>query len=338
MAVRKAKRRLTAATGTQNPNSEKSEPGDRSIVESPRSFLVPKHHTFLPKHHTTRFEIAMKRSLLSLAKRIARPLMRIDLIWEITKRFPRHEFFMHVRNSVVHKNVRQKIAPVLQSLEVQQGPFAGLRYAETSSVGSTLWPKLMGTYESELLPTFQEIRNRNYDSIVDVGYAEGFYLIGLGRLFGDAKLVGFDVEPEAQRLCRLNANVNGISAERLQLLGGFDADDFETVLDRDALVVVDCEGFENEVIDSVSCEQIARADWLIETHDHLVNGTTEKLRQRLVTTHDVVEVETDEDFETKRQLLPAKVRDTCNRYEQEAIVTEGRLAKQSWIFATRRAA
>jgi hypothetical protein len=105
-----------------------------------------------------------------------------------------------------------------------------------------------------------------------------------------------------------------------------------------SLVIVDCEGVENEVIAGLTEEQASCADWLIETHDHLVPGTSERIKRTLGKTHELVELSTDPDVRSKCRILPLAIRETCDRYAQEALVSEGRMASQSWIFASRRTA
>ena len=281
----------------------------------------------------------MKNPLLSIARRITRVLMKNDRMWEIAQHLPGQDFFFHQRNPVIRKRAQRECSSLFKDGKVMAGPFAGMQYAKVASVGSMLWPKLLGTYESELRPCFEAIsKNQNYRRIVDVGFAEGFYLVGLGRMFHDAHLVGFDVEEEAKELCEANAIANGIDQNRLSLFGGFEANEFREALDEETLVVVDCEGFENDVIECLSSEDLGKADWLIETHDHLIRGTTDRMILAFRDTHHVTEVTTDDDLQHKRELLPESVRGQFNQYIQEALVSEGRKAKQSWIFATRNAA
>lgn len=273
----------------------------------------------------------MKRS-------VARLLMRSDWAWEFSRRYSTSPIWLHQRSSLVRKSVRKKCDAILKRREVVDGPFAGLKYAESASVGSTFWPKLFGTYESELTGIFRSFASRSYDAVVDVGYAEGFYLLGLGRLFQQARLVGFDPEQEAKRLCTANAGTNQIAAQRLSLLGAFDPEAFGKHLGQRTLCIVDCEGVENEVVQSTTTQQRKHADWIIETHDHLVPGTSARLQSWFEPTHDLQWIHTDQSLEPKLKLLPSDVTSVCDRYEQEAIVDEGRLASQSWLVATRRAA
>ena len=281
----------------------------------------------------------MQRPLASLARRLIRFTMRSDRIWELARRLPFRDYCQHQRWSIMQKRARRKFAPYIERAEILSGPFQGLQYAEQTAVGSSLWPKLVGTYESELQPILQEISQTDYRRIVDVGYAEGYYLVGLGRLFRDAELIGFDIETEAERLCRANAKINGIEDERLRLFGAFDGETFQQTLDDDqTLVVVDCEGTENAVISGLKRDQLAAADWLIETHDHLVPGTTDRLWKQLRDTHQLRKIETNDDLEGKLQLLPESIKRGYDTYVQETLVSENRKSRQFWIFAQRKAA
>lgn len=260
-------------------------------------------------------------------------------MWELAQHIPGQAFFLQQRRPVIRKRAERECAPLLNRLEVLSGPFQGMRYAESATVSCALWPMLMGTYESELRDCLKSLQqNAQYRRIVDVGFAEGFYLVGLGRMFQDAELVGFDLNEDAKGLCHANASINGIEPSRLKLHGGFDADTFRNELNEDSLVVVDCEGFENDVIESLDPEDFQKADWLIETHDHLVDGTTQRMTLAFRDTHDVVCLETDDDESEKVELLPDFVRQQHNQYVQEALVAERRSAKQYWIVATRKAA
>ena len=281
----------------------------------------------------------MKRHLLSLAKRITRVFMRSDRVWEIARNMPGKNFFSQQRSPVIAKRAARQCKNLFVQQEVLTGPFAGMQYANPAAVGSVLWPKLLGTYESELRPCFDSVaKKKDYDRIVDIGFAEGYYLVGLGRIFRDAELVGFDVEDEAKQLCRANAELNGIEESRLKLFGGFEPNQFRETLSDQSLVVVDCEGYENDVIECLSSDDLQKSDWIVETHDHLVSGTTERIKLAFQDTHDVVEVTTDTNLENKTCLLPESVKNEHNHYLQEAMVDECRKAKQSWIYATRKAA
>ena len=62
--------------------------------------------------------------------------------------------------------------------QVSQGPFQGMRYLALAYCSEVL-PKLVGTYECELIPGIEAICQAGCDRIVDIGAAEGYYAVGM---------------------------------------------------------------------------------------------------------------------------------------------------------------
>ena len=62
--------------------------------------------------------------------------------------------------------------------QVQSGPFRGLSYLPYAT-GSALLPKLVGSYEDHLHEVFATVLQNKYDVVVDVGCAEGYYVVCL---------------------------------------------------------------------------------------------------------------------------------------------------------------
>ena len=71
----------------------------------------------------------------------------------------------------------EKMTPIVSSLKVLNGPFEGMQYPNFESYGSASWPKLLGTYESELTNAILAKKDTDYSSIVDIGCAEGYYAV-----------------------------------------------------------------------------------------------------------------------------------------------------------------
>src|SRR5438445_9468790 len=74
------------------------------------------------------------------------------------------------------------------------GPFQGLTYVSTAR-GSSIGPKLLGTYEIELREVVEEIIRRGYKTIINIGAGEGYYGVGLAKRMPDARVICFDAEP-----------------------------------------------------------------------------------------------------------------------------------------------
>lgn len=151
-------------------------------------------------------------------------------------------------------------------LVVQAGPFKGMKYVPIIP-NHALIPKLLGIYEQELHPCLAGILERGYDVVVDVGSAEGYYVVGLARLLPRALIHGFDIELRERQLCRAMAAANGV-AERVTVEGRCDPAVLQSLIERRTLVIVDIEGAEIELLDLARAPKLAAADLLVEIHDH----------------------------------------------------------------------
>lgn len=170
-------------------------------------------------------------------------------------------------------------------LKVQAGPFAGLLYKK-SSAGSSLLPKLIGSYEAELASTIEEIAGTAYEIIVDVGSAEGYYAVGLATRVQRARIYAFDTDPYARHLCREIARLNSVS-DRVVVKGRCDPKVLQGVLKGRALVVCDCEGYEFELLDPAKAPALQTADILVELHEWCHPDLSDSIFRRFSATHSI---------------------------------------------------
>jgi hypothetical protein len=173
---------------------------------------------------------------------------------------------------------------------VASGPFAGMTLVEGASWGDgDVAPKLLGVYEQELHALIETASQRSYGAIVDLGCAEGYYAVGLARLFPDTIVYAFDTNLDALQIAKLASSVNGV-ADRI-VFGGFC--DQEALLNlckahHSLLVISDCEGYEVELFsDHHVRDALDRSDLIIECHDKLVARCTEKLTEAFRSSHKV---------------------------------------------------
>lgn len=175
---------------------------------------------------------------------------------------------------------------------VQDGPFKTMRYVP-QAVGSTLVPKLLGSYEAELHPTLQTIIERNYKTIIDIGCAEGYYAVGLALKNSATKVHAFDIDDRAKQLCQNMAELNGVAArvviesecthQKLQALGG-----------ERCLIICDCEGCEFELLQPSHISNLKYCDLLVELHETIKPGVTNEMLDRFGQTHDISLVDSHE--------------------------------------------
>ena len=163
---------------------------------------------------------------------------------------------------------------------VAEGPFKGLVYPNLQSHGSSLLPKLLGTYESELHSTFLKWENTGFNRIVDIGAAEGYYAVGLAMIFPNSRVSAYDTSREARELCKQMAETNGT----LDRTGIYETCTATTLLDEDfsggGLIICDYEGYEGELFDEDVATHLKNCHLIVELHDSPRDG--DKIRSKLL--------------------------------------------------------
>lgn len=172
---------------------------------------------------------------------------------------------------------------------VQAGPFKGMVLPnEVPLHEGDFCPKLLGTYEAELHHALFSAVEKKPSLIVNIGCAEGYYAVGMARLLPQARILGFERDDNARRVCHLAAELNGV-AHRVSLGGNCASQDLCEILSRekDAFLLLDCEGEEETILDPSIIPQLAETDFIVECHDMVVPGVTARLLDRFQHTHNV---------------------------------------------------
>ena len=212
---------------------------------------------------------------------------------------------------------------------VLSGPFVGMNYVP-QAVGSAFVPKLLGSYEAELHGVMEQILAADYAVVVDVGCAEGYYANGIARRLPSAYVYAFDTDPEARQLCESMAALNGVQ-ERVTVRGKCEPGGLNALLAGRSLIICDAEGFETELLRPELAPAMARADILVELHDHLEPGITPLLLKRFGETHQATLINAKERDPNDYPLL----RFTEAKSRQLA-VSEFRPSGQQWAFLKSR--
>jgi hypothetical protein len=147
---------------------------------------------------------------------------------------------------------------------VRSGPFAGMVYP--LEVATSRWsvPKLLGSYESELHPFLETVGKRSYDCVIDIGSAEGYYASGLARML-QVPVYAYDPEPREKAFSVRMSERNGVS-NLVTMSDLFAVDDMRHFAGMRALVVCDCEGFEEVLFRPDTLEFTRNWDLIIELH------------------------------------------------------------------------
>lgn len=185
-----------------------------------------------------------------------------------------------------------------QGLTVGQGPFQGMAFVAQSAEGCHV-PKLLGCYEQPLHALLASLPARGYDTVLNVGCAEGYYAVGLARLLPQAQVRAHDLNPQAQQACQDLARRNGVQ-DRVQVGGLLRPQDLASLAQGRTLLVCDIEGGELALLDPALAPCLAGLDILVESHECLRPGITQALGERFAPSHHLRLIQDD----GQRQLQP----------------------------------
>jgi hypothetical protein len=221
--------------------------------------------------------------------------------------------------------------------EVLTGPFRGMKYLD-EIVWGPITPKWAGAYEMELADIVAGIPEVGYKRIVNIGCAEGYYVVGLALLDRKADFLAFDRDPFARRQLKRLAELNGVS-ERVRIAGNCTHRTLNEAIRGKVLVICDVEGFEAALIDRDKAPALRAADLLIEIHEAAASGevrTVENLiASRFSSTHTVerrASFGREAWMEQHRSVWENKV----SRERMVKSLDESRLGLQVWLWARAR--
>ena len=264
---------------------------------------------------------------------IARLIASNDRLWRIHSRLV-SAFAARVvacRKEVLARRLVDRLGPAYR---VREGLFEGMAYPVPESHYSALVPKLLGTYELELAPVIAGWRDLSFPVIVDVGCAEGYYAVGLARMFPGAIVHAFDSAPEARRMCLATAEANGV-AERMRMHGECGPTDLLALdLGAGGLVISDCEGFEADLFAPAVAAHLASCHAIVEVHDHPHDDhpRMKRLLAAFSETHDLRIVHSVDDTQKAHYYRSASV-GTDDLLEREVAFGEWRPWIMHWLVA-----
>jgi hypothetical protein len=231
-----------------------------------------------------------------------------------------------------HLRYVRRLDPVTASvvqmfgLKVQAGPFEGLKYID-EAMHSGFMPKILGCYESEIVPAVEETIRGKYQTILNVGAAEGYYAVGLARALPDAVVFAFDTNETCRSLCARLADLNGVSS-RVTIGGTCDHTALNQIAGDSVFLMCDCEGHEVDLLDPLEVPALARWDILVELHDCLRSGITPTIQSRFEKTHAIRLIDS-----VRRQPSDYPIVDFLKtRHDRRLAVDDLRAMPQQWAW------
>jgi len=214
---------------------------------------------------------------------------------------------------------------------VQEGPFTGQELIKETSWG--VWglsPKLLGTYEAELHDALEKAIRKLPDLVINVGCAEGYYAVGLAQRLPLAQIHAYDIEPLAQAVCKLAGLTNGVQ-DNLFVHGECTAETIKDIVasSPNALIVLDCEGAEVDLLPDDIIDVLRQSTLLIECHDFVNGQITDTLAQRLSPSHHIQILR-----EGPRDPSAYKMLESLSTFDRWMAVCEFRPTLMHWLIAT----
>lgn len=227
------------------------------------------------------------------------------------------------------------ISKIFSDLTVLNGPFRGLKYPRLLARGSAIYPKLLGSYESELHELIHTILLKSYHIIIDVGCAEGYYAIGLAKFFPKANIFAYDTDIEARRLCLEMGRVNHIPDNLLHILPYCSAEDLNKIdfEQGGGLIISDCEGFERYLFNISNVNNLKNCDLLIEVHDCIDINISSYLKKLFQASHLLKIIKSVDDIE-KAKVYDFGIKDLPIHVKE--ILFRERVGIMEWFYFSKK--
>ncbi len=229
-------------------------------------------------------------------------------------------------------NINTNLKAIVGNPVVKNGNFNAMKYPSFDSVCSTIFPKIIGSYEAELNDIIQHIIQNKYDVIIDVGCAEGYYAVGLA-MKTNATVFAYDTDANARKLCLEMATLNSVQ-NKIQIKETFTIDDIKNLdPNKKTVIICDCEGFEKYLFTAESVPLLKNTDVLIETHDFIDLTISTTLTHLFKPTHNIQTIASlDDNLKAKYYQYNETSQQTITTKKE--LFAEVRPCTMEWIWAT----
>lgn len=239
-----------------------------------------------------------------MIKSILRKIVALPGLWPFLKPFAKLGMFIHNERLLVQGRMNREErmaklikAPIFQDRLVMNGPFKGMYYPKMQSIGSSLTPKLLGSYESELHEIIEEFCSQKYTDIIDIGCAEGYYAVGMAIRIPSAEVHAFDTDSKAREICKLMVEANKVK-NRVFINKSCNDEILKNFKFRGkGLIISDCEGYEACLFNENNINQFKNCDLIIETHDFIDINISSRLKNLFSPTHNITSLFSTDDIQ-----------------------------------------
>ena len=191
-----------------------------------------------------------------------------------------------LENTVSHFTQQRLLAMLPQEnglITIPVGVFKGIKYWANNphfftGIG-------YGVYEPQMQQLIEGMGDgKRFKNFINVGCAEGTYVVGLLKRWPHIKAEAYDILPDRVEMTRQLATLNGIDLQRLKTGGLFDFNDEKMYPQERTLFLIDIEGCEAELPQHL--DKFKKHDLLIEAHEDMAPDITNTLCKAFAKTHE----------------------------------------------------
>ncbi len=180
---------------------------------------------------------------------------------------------------------------------IQVGPLSGFCFEQDASWSvNDRGSMILGLYEQEIVGHVSRLLETR-SVLIDIGAADGFYGIGCVASKLCERSVCFESQEWSRDILQRTARLNAVS-DKVRVLGAFNLSDLASLGDdflRAAVVLIDVEGAEFDIVTEAFLDLCAASSIIIELHDWcILDGETHlsDLRNRIGDRFTITEVTT----------------------------------------------
>ena len=236
-------------------------------------------------------------------------------------------WFYDLSNLILLKIVRNKLSKntedKFQNL-VLSGPFKKLIIDKKTFVPS----QILGMFENELHSLLiNKLLKKKYQSLINLGTANGYYLLGLLKFGIFLKAYAIDIDTKHFEKIKNLIKINSIQCE-VKFLSNFDKFIPLTKNINNSLIVCDIEGAEKKIIDIIENPWLVNNDILVEVHN---TDTVIKINNHFSATHTIKIINNAATFNYK---LPEEIKNHKNFNHIDKLYLSGslRIMETPWMY------
>lgn len=268
-------------------------------------------------------------------KKIIIIIISVDFIYKIFNKLMTYGWMIKFQRELLDRQkleIQQmnNINSIFKKPLVLNGPFNGMKYPGFRSRSSSLYSKLIGSYEMEISDIILNAIEYKYDQIIDIGCAEGYYAVGLALKIEKAIVYAYDIDAEARKLTTEMANINDVS-ERVIVRKNINSSSFnEFDFSKKTLIICDIEGAEKFIFNSSNIKLFQNCSLIIETHDWVDLNISTDLENLFSPSHNVKSIQSVGDNIKAKNYLFSELEnlDLLTKYR---IFEEGRRYVDEWL-------